>query len=82
MKINKLLIFVLIVFLIATVCVGCNNKSSEPEQQGGEVVPASSIVYDQEVAEDKYLKERISDATAIYYKSSLDGQYEIGRAHI
>ena len=75
MKINKLLIFVLIVFLIATVCVGCNNKSSEPEQQGGEVVPASSIVYDQEVAEDKYLKERISDATAIYYKSSLDGQY-------
>ena len=75
MKINKLLIFVLIVFLIATVCVGCNNKSTEPEQQGGEVVPASSIVYDQEVAEDKYLKERISDATAIYYKSSLDGQY-------
>ena len=75
MKINKLLIFVLIVFLIATVCVGCNNKSTEPEQQGSNVEPASSIVYDQEVAEDKYLKERISDATAIYYKSSLDGQY-------
>ena len=74
MKINKLLIFVLIVFLIATVCVGCNNKSSEPEQQDV-VEQTTNVVYDQEIAEDKYLKERISDATAIYYKSSLDGQY-------
>ena len=74
MKINKLLIIVLIVFLIAIVCVGCNNKGSD-NNQGESVSPAYGVVYDQEIAEEKFLKERISDATSIYYKSSVDGQF-------
>ena len=75
MKINKLLIFVLIVFLIATVIfVGCNKKSAQKTQEGT-ITPSGSIIYDNEIAEEKFLKERISDATAIYYKSSANGEF-------
>ena len=75
MKINKLLIFVLIVFLIATVIfVGCNKKSAKKTQEEA-ITPSGSIIYDNEIAEEKFLKERISDATAIYYKSSANGEF-------
>ena len=75
MKINKLLIFVLIVFLIATVIfVGCNKKSAKKTQEET-ITPSGSIIYDNEIAEEKFLKERISDATAIYYKSSANGEF-------
>ncbi len=74
MKNNRLILLVLIILIICTICVGCNNKNKNQNNDNA-VIHNDSIVYDQSIAEEKYLKERISDATAIYYKSSVNGEY-------
>ena len=74
MKNNRLILLVLIILIICTICVGCNNKNKNQNNDNA-VIHNDSIVYDQSIAEEKYLKERISDATAIYYKSSVNGEF-------
>lgn len=70
---KKLLLFVLsITFLLAAVLVACGERDM-PQQAAEPSEPL--VVYDREVAEEKYLKERVSDATAIYYKSSENGEF-------
>lgn len=70
---KKVLLFVLLItFLLATVLVACGERDV-PQQEAEPSEP--TILYDREVAEEKYLKERVSDATAIYYKSSESGAF-------
>ena len=40
-----------------------------------DVPPTGNYVFDQEVVDDKYLYEKCSEHSAIYYKSSVEGAY-------
>ena len=76
---KKVLLFVLLItFLLAAVLVACGERDV-PQQEAEPSEP--TILYDREVAEEKYLKERVSDATAIYYKSSESGAFGDDRSN-
>lgn len=68
------LILILLLVVLCLACVSCVKKG-EPSSESGEVTPQEAVTYDLEIAEEKYLKERISDATSIYYKSNADGEF-------
>ena len=72
-KYGKLgLIFILLLVILCLTCVSCVKKDAPAEE---EPQPETGVVYDLEIAEEKYLKEKISDATSIYYKSNADGEF-------
>ena len=72
MKKKLLLSVLLFAFLLTAVLFACGKKEVPPES----VEPTEpTVVYDREVAEEKYLKEPVSDATAIYYKSTESGAF-------
>lgn len=50
-------------------CSGCGHEETVYTP------PTESHVYDQEVAQDKYLYKKCSEYSSIYYKSSSDGSY-------
>ena len=70
-KLTLALIILLSLSALLLVLFACNDVV--PEDAGGTIT--QSALYTLEVAEEKYLFERISDATAIYYKSAEDGSF-------
>jgi len=73
------IIFIAVLLCIATLTlVSCskndNSSNSNSSSNGGGNIEESSI-YTEEIVDEKYLKEQISEATAIYYKSSKDGKF-------
>jgi len=65
-----LLILSIVILLMSLTLISCNDDKKQVNEEV--IIPT---IYTQEVVDEKYLFKKISDASAIYYKSSVDGEF-------